>query len=154
MNGAERRLLVLVLFLLVAGVGARVWMGEELRFRPGASLVERAQGGDLPGIRPANAHEDADERPPATFGATAPGNPTAANTANPAERGLSPLLDINRATLQELEALKGVGPGLARKILEYRTASGPFSTPEDLLQVPGIGKGRLNSLQTQIRFPK
>jgi competence protein ComEA len=138
MNGAERKLLVLVLFLLVAGAGARVWMGEELRFMPGASLVERAQSADLPSPPQPLTREDAEEgsqdRPPAEQ----PEN----------------LLDINRATLEELDALKGVGPGLAAKILEHRTAHGPFSTAEDLLQVPGIGKGRLNSLQTQIRFPK
>src|SRR5262249_54070702 len=51
-------------------------------------------------------------------------------------------LDINTATEAELLQLPGVGPGLARRILEYRAANGPFATPDDLQNVSGIGPSK------------
>lgn len=48
-------------------------------------------------------------------------------------------LDINRASATELEALPGIGPALAERIVAYRTAHGPFRAPDGLLDVGGIG---------------
>ncbi len=48
-------------------------------------------------------------------------------------------VDINRATRDELEALPGIGPVLAGRILEYRERHGPFRSLDDLLKVKGIG---------------
>ena len=50
-------------------------------------------------------------------------------------------ININTATEGELGKLKGVGPGLARKIVEYRNAQGAFKRPEDIRKVQGVGKG-------------
>jgi len=50
-------------------------------------------------------------------------------------------ININTATEAELSKLKGVGPGLARKIVEYRNAQGAFKRPEDIRKVQGVGKG-------------
>jgi len=49
------------------------------------------------------------------------------------------LVDINIATLDELEKLPGIGPTAAQKIIDYRTTNGPFARIDDLLKVPGIG---------------
>jgi len=59
-------------------------------------------------------------------------------------------LDINRATVEELQALPGIGEVLARRVVERRTARGSFNTVEDLLEVKGIGEKRLNSLRPLI----
>ena len=48
-------------------------------------------------------------------------------------------LDLNTATAEELDALPGVGPALAERILEKRRADGPFAGPSDVQAVPGIG---------------
>ncbi len=56
-------------------------------------------------------------------------------------------LDINRATAEELEALPGIGPTLAQRILTYRAEHGPFHKVEDLLAVPGIGPATLERLR-------
>lgn len=48
-------------------------------------------------------------------------------------------ININKATVQELEQLKGVGPKIAQKIVDYREKSGPFKKPEDITLVQGIG---------------
>ena len=48
-------------------------------------------------------------------------------------------ININTAGVDELVQLTGVGPSYANKIVQYREANGPFKTPEDLMNVPGIG---------------
>jgi competence protein ComEA len=63
------------------------------------------------------------------------------------------LVDINRAGVDELEGLPGVGPVLAERIVAYRTEHGPFGTIEDLLSVSGIGERKLESLRSHLRPP-
>ncbi len=48
-------------------------------------------------------------------------------------------ININTATAEELISLKGIGEALAQRIIEYRGASGPFETVDDLMNVKGIG---------------
>lgn len=48
-------------------------------------------------------------------------------------------VNVNTATAEELEALTGIGPALAQRIVEYRSSVGPFARPEDLQYVRGIG---------------
>lgn len=60
------------------------------------------------------------------------------------------LVDINRATANELEELPGVGPVLAQRIVEHRAAHGPYVAVEDLLDVPGIGEAKLASMRESI----
>ena len=59
---------------------------------------------------------------------------------------------INTASVEELCALKGVGPKLAEKIIAFREASGPFRTPEDLQKVPGIGKKKSEGILQGVIF--
>ena len=49
-------------------------------------------------------------------------------------------VDLNTGTAKELQQLPGIGKGLAKRIVDYRTANGPFKTVEDLIKVKGIGK--------------
>jgi len=49
-------------------------------------------------------------------------------------------ININTANLQELDALPGIGPSLAAAIINYRQEFGPFTSPEDIKKVPGIGE--------------
>lgn len=66
-----------------------------------------------------------------------------------AATGASPTapLNLNTATLEQLDALPGIGPATAQKILDYRQAHGPFRAVSDLDAVPGIGPGRLEQLK-------
>lgn len=63
------------------------------------------------------------------------------------------LVAINRASATDLEALPGVGPVLAERIVAYREEHGPFSQVEDLLDIPGIGESKLASMRDLIRVP-
>lgn len=57
-------------------------------------------------------------------------------------------VDVNRATADELATLPGIGPGLARRIVEWRGANGPFATVDDLEKVPGVGPATVRRLRS------
>jgi competence ComEA-like helix-hairpin-helix protein len=55
-------------------------------------------------------------------------------------------INLNTATLEQLEELPGIGPVTAKSIIDFRTKSGPFKRTEDLLAVPRISKKRFQKL--------
>ncbi len=59
-------------------------------------------------------------------------------------------LDLNRATLEELMALPGIGEVRARRILDYREAHGSFRHATDLMNVSGIGEGIFSQLRDYV----
>lgn len=59
-------------------------------------------------------------------------------------------ININTAAAAELEALPGIGPALAARIVDYRAAHGPFQMPEELMNVSGIGEKTYAGLAEQI----
>jgi competence protein ComEA len=62
------------------------------------------------------------------------------------------LVDLNRATAVELEALPGIGPALAERIVAWRTRNGRFRTLEDLIEVRGIGPATLERLRPYLKL--
>jgi competence protein ComEA len=62
--------------------------------------------------------------------------PTADEAADDSNDGL---VNLNTASAADLDALSGIGPSLAERIIEYRTTNGPFQSVEDLQKVKGIG---------------
>ena len=59
-------------------------------------------------------------------------------------------ININTATSPELQTLRGIGPAMAERIIEYRQTSGRFSTVDDLTNVKGIGEKTLEKIRDSI----
>jgi competence protein ComEA len=63
---------------------------------------------------------------------------------------VTPLINLNSATSDQLDTLPGVGPSTAKAIISYRNRKGPFGKVEDLLNVPGIGPSKVAALRDQV----
>jgi competence protein ComEA len=120
---AERRGALVVVLLLALGAAWDLWRAHRL-------APDAARDGPRPSPAAAVSPEGALPGPP-------PG-------------GGSPALDLNRATAAELDALPGVGPVLAGRILEHRARHGPFERVEDLLAVKGIGPRLVERLRPRV----
>ncbi len=72
------------------------------------------------------------------------------DTPNPGKSAIAGLVNINTASPSQFESLPGIGPVLAERIVQYREKNGPFSSPEDLLNVSGIGNTRFNEIKELI----
>src|SRR5215204_6294336 len=141
---------------LVIHVAGAVRVPGVYRLRSGARVddaVQRAGGAtrraDLGGLNLAAQLEDGRQvlvperagaagqdgtAPPATAQAQAPGQP----------------LNLNTATLEQLDTLSGIGPLTAQKILDFREERGGFGSVEELGEIPGIGDKRLSTLREEV----
>ncbi len=119
------------------------------RLAPGSIVQDalEAAGGVLPEgdasrLNLAAPLSDGQEvRVPLIAPSPAPGTPQTATSSG------SGKINLNTATLEELESLPGVGPVLAQRIIEYRDQHGPFQSVDDLLNVDGIGPALLNKIR-------
>lgn len=106
------------------------------------NLAARVMDGDKIYV-PTKAELEASVEPlPAARGAT-----QGLNAAAGAGGGTPARISVNRATAAELEQVKGIGPAIARNIVEYRAQHGPFERLEDLEAVPGIGPRTLEKIK-------
>jgi competence protein ComEA len=81
--------------------------------------------------------------------ASAAGSGSAASAGGSAAAPGAPV-NINTASLEQLDALDGVGPATAQKIIDYRLASGPFKTIDDIKNVSGIGDAKFAAMKDSI----
>ncbi len=79
---------------------------------------------------------------------TAPRSAALAPPALPADP-----VDLNRATTEELQGIKGIGPVLAGRIISYRDSVGRFANIDALLGVKGVGPAMLERLRPHVRVP-
>ena len=83
-------------------------------------------------------------------GEAIPNDVATAGTTSGGSTSTQPL-DLNQATLQELDALPGIGPATAQAIVDYRAQHGHFRSVDDLLNVRGIGDAKLEQLRSLVR---
>lgn len=118
-----------------------------------------ARGADLDQVNLAARVTDGQQvlvptRPPAGAVAATPGAVASAGAGGPAGTAGAapgPPIDLNTATLEQLDTLDGVGPATAQKILDERTRRGGFRSVDDLAAVPGIGPKRLAAIRARVR---
>ena len=65
---------------------------------------------------------------------------------------ITSFISINQATSSQFQMLSGVGPSLARSIIDYRTKNGPFKTIDELTQVSGIGPSILAKNRSRLKL--
>jgi competence protein ComEA len=145
---------------LVVAVTGKVRRPGVVSVPAGARVIDvvKAAGGTLPGADLAMlnlARKVADGElvavgvPGPAPGAGDPEAPTAGGDA--AAGAPAGPVDLNTATLAELDTLPGVGPVLAQRILDWRTSHGQFATVDQLSDVPGIGDARMAQLRDLVR---
>ena len=124
---AEHRAILMLLILAVGGQGVRYFLGR-------------------PGEAPGGVQILADSRP----GSAMAHRDSAVQLARPL--GAGEKIDLDRAAAADLARLPKVGPALARAIVSWREAHGPFGSLGSLDAVPGIGPGLLKSLAPHATF--
>lgn len=95
----------------------------------------RTTGGTVLYQRPAAASSVAAEAP------EAPEEPAAPEETETEPDGMASRVNLNTADAAALESLPGIGPALAQRVIDYRTANGPFQTTAEIQDVRGIGAG-------------
>ena len=145
MTPAERRAALMVVFLLLLGAAQDLWRSRHLRtVRPRGQRVEnRAQagaGGDRESRVPMSVAPSADR------GSARRADPLAVPPAD----SVAVLLDLNRASAEELDRLPGLGPTLAQRIVEHRQRHGAFRYVDELRAVRGIGPRLLERLKPRL----
>lgn len=85
-----------------------------------------------------------------TFGLTGVSPVTASAADPPAASVMAEPIQLNKASAEQLQALPGVGPALAERIVAYRNAHGPFQDVEQLVEVKGIGQAKLAKLKQSL----
>lgn len=141
--------------LLVVDVVGPVRNPGVVRLPPGSRVIDAlaAAGGLKPGAGRGGLNLAAVLTDGQQVVVGGPGPPPAAmDTSGPAN-GTQPsgLVDLNTATLAQLDALPGVGPVLAQRILDWRTANGRFTAITQLAEIGGIGERKMADLRALVR---
>lgn len=89
------------------------------------------------------------DREAAALPAVTPGAPNQGAAAGGVDA--NGVIDLNRATAEELQQLPKIGPALAERIIEWRETHGPFSSVDQLIDVSGIGEKTLEQFRDRVR---
>jgi competence protein ComEA len=149
---------------LVVAVAGRVARPGLVRVPAGARVADvlEAAGGPLPGtdlaaVNLARKVSDGEQVAVGVPGATDAAPPTAAGgpagepAGGPAGPAAAASLDLNAATVEQLDGLPGIGPVTAQRIVEWRTRNGRFASVDQLREVEGIGERRFGQLRELVR---
>ena len=120
---------------LLFGLGlyfGRTTGGTVLYQQPAAASSVAAEAPEAPEAPEALEEPEAPE---------APEEPAAPEETETEPEGMASRVNLNTADAAALESLPGIGPALAQRIIDYRTANGPFQTTAEIQDVRGIGAG-------------
>ena len=143
------------LVLLFSGFTGGFFLGRNTRV--GAIQTTKTVYETVPGETVIVLREVPVTLPPQTTAPTVPTEPPSAISDTPKEttpKATQPKkeevtfpVNINTASARELEALPGIGEVIARRIIDYRNAHGPFQSVDELINVKGIGEKKLAELK-------
>ncbi|MFI5247595.1 MAG: ComEA family DNA-binding protein [Nitrospirales bacterium] len=134
--------LLLKLGMFAATIGIVFWIGWTLptSFDRAQDIAAKSFDGSKAEITSGSGNATGVSPSPVTLLSGQPSNAAPKQS----HRGL---LDLNRATEQDLDALPGIGPKLAERILEYRQSVGAFHSLDELRNVKGIGSKKFERIR-------
>jgi competence protein ComEA len=139
---------------VVVSVLGRVARPGLIRLPEGTRVADAlaAAGGSLPGtdLMGLNIARRLSDGEQLLVGVAPPPGQPASSPAS-ATPGVATAIDLNTATLEQLDGLPGVGRVTAQRILEWRVAHGRFTSVDQLREVSGIGQARLTQLKPLVR---
>lgn len=115
--------------------------------RTSVNLAEKLQDGTQ--VYVATKREAAAGGTASGAGASA-GTSAAGTGGSSTASGSSSKVNINTASVEELQTLSGIGPSLSQRIVDYRESKGPFTSIEGIKEVSGIGDTRFESIKDSI----
>lgn len=144
---------------VVVDVAGKVRRPGLVRLPAGARVDDaiRAAGGLLPGATTGllNLAAKVSDGQQVLVGLASPAGPAGATGAGGGATGgttgAGGLLDLNTATVQDLDALPGIGPVLAERIVAWRTERGRFASVDQLREVSGIGEAKYQQLKSKVQ---
>ncbi len=144
--------------MVVVHVAGKIRRPGLVRISAGSRVADvlAAAGGALPGVdlTTLNLARQVTDGEQIVVGVPAlapPGTPTVGPPASTPGAAAGTPLDLNTATLAQLDGLPGVGPVLAQRILDWRTEHGRFTSVDELQEVPGVGPKKFESLKPHVR---
>jgi len=148
MNAAEKKFLFLALFLFALGGVSR--LGAFNKFSPLENIFlpinYEAVAVDAVVVDTANvANTDVIDAPTEE-------QPRVQKAKAPKKKAPTFPISINTASQDDLCFIKGVGPSLAQKIIDYRETKGPFNSAKDLEKVSGIGAKKRQAIEEFVKF--
>ncbi|HZO67173.1 MAG TPA: ComEA family DNA-binding protein [Kribbellaceae bacterium] len=139
---------------LVVHVAGKVRRPGLVRTRAGARVADvlAAAGGALPGVdlSTLNLARTVVDGEQILVGVAGPPG-VQVSPAKPGAADAGGQVDLNTASAEQLEALPGVGPVLAQRIIDWRTEHGRFSSVDELQEVSGVGEKKFASLRPHVR---
>jgi competence protein ComEA len=138
---------------VVVDVQGRVRHPGVVRLPAGSRVLDalRAAGGPRPGVATSSLNLAALVSDGEQVVLDPGDGSVAAGASGPAAAGATGgVVNLNRATLADLDGLPGVGPVLAQRILDWRSEHGRFTTVEELQEVPGIGPSTFADLKDRV----
>jgi len=140
---------------VVVSVTGRVARPGLIRLPDGARVADAlaSAGGALPGtdLMGLNIARRLSDGEQLLVGVAPPPGQPVDEATSPSSAGTSRKVDLNAATLEQLDVLPGVGPVTAQHILDWRAAHGRFTSVDQLREVSGIGQARLARLKDLVR---
>ena len=73
------------------------------------------------------------------------------NINNPEVVVENPVININTATVEQLQLIRGIGPKLAARIINYRNENGKFETINDIMNVRGVGSSKFEKIKENLK---